>query len=539
MVSFTSSAINKSGKKFAPKAPPRRAPLAAVNSARASVSEGRPSVTPVPETQKAHAPPVVSPTPDTPQPVQVTEEPRIEDVVISNTAIPQPVASVTPITETARSVASHEGSVVAKERPVPISGPGQSRRERAINAPQTEVPESRIQVNRSPSQSIPPEEASIQALAQVTAAENTPTPIAQPTTRIFKPPERINRPESTTELNNVTLTSEESTPQTDNASATTTPKPRASQSKRHQSTASDTTPGTENARTRKPRGKRKREPTPEESEHVEIAPTVVKMSELCKDLRTGKKSRREMELRNLEQQEAERKEKAREKARNPDTPVKTDVENGSAAPSGINTTPTKASGPRMRIVNGEIVVDNASLQIDRHADAAREFGEGEHVVESRLNRKINQATYGKRTKAESWDEDLTDLFYRGLRMFGTDFSLISKMFPGRSRRQIKLKFNNEERKDPERIKRTLLGPSEAIDIQTYSELTNTVYEDVEVIQRELDEDKKRIEEQHEREKRAQDEMMRNPSGIADKNVVPSIENNNIKKRRSISKSISA
>lgn len=491
----------------------------------------------MPETQKAQAPPAVTPSPDTPQPVQVTEEPRIEHGIVSSTSatpIPRPVASVTPVAETARS----EGSVVP-EKPVPISAPIQSRRERAINAPQPLPEVSRIEAN-APNETIPPVEASIQALAQVAAAENTPTPIAQPTTRIAAPRERINRTESAPELNIATATSGESTPQTDNDSATTTPKPRASQSKRRKSTTSETTPSTESAKPRKPRGKRKREPTPEESENVEIAPTVVKMSELCKDLRTGKKSRREMELRNLEQQEAERKEKAREKARNAGTPVKADAENGSSAPAAINTTPTKASGPRMRIVNGEIVVDNASLQIDRHADAAREFGEGEDVVESRLNRKINQATYGKRTKAESWDEELTDLFYRGLRMFGTDFSLISKMFPGRNRRQIKLKFNNEERKDPERIKRTLLGPSEAIDIQTYSELTNTVYEHVEVIQRELDEDKKRIEEQHQREKRAQDELMRNPTGLAnDTNVVPSIEYTSVKKRRSISKSISA
>lgn len=424
-------------------------------------------------------------------------------------------------------------------RPVPISAPTQSRRGRTVNKSQNLPEVSQFEAN-VPNETIPPVEASIQALAQAAAAEVTPTPITQPTARIAASHESANRTESAPVSTIATATHGEPISQTDNASATTTPKPHASQSKRRKSTTSENTPGAENAKSRKPRGKRKREPTPEESENVEIAPTVVKMSELCKDLRTGKKSRREIELRNLEQQEVERKEKAKEKARNTGTPVKTDAENGSSVPTGVNTTPTKASGPRMRIVNGEIVVDNASLQIDRHADAAREFGEGEDVVESRLNRKINQATYGKRTKAESWDEELTDLFYRGLRMFGTDFSLISKMFPGRNRRQIKLKFNNEERKDPERIKRTLLGPSEAIDIQTYSELTNTVYEDVEVIQRELDEDKKRIEEQHEREKRAQDELMLNPSGVAnDKNVVPSIENTSIKKRRSISKSISA
>lgn len=530
---YTNFLADKSGRKFAPKAPPRRAPPAAAKSARASVSDGRPSATPVPETQKALAPPVVASSPDTPQPVQVTEEPRIEDAIVNSTSatpVSRPVTSVTPITEPTRST-PHDESVVP-EKPVPVTAPTQSRRERVNNAPQTQAPG--VEASAASNTAIPTVEASIQALAQVAAAESIPTPIAQPTSRIPAPRDRTNRTESVYDANIATETSGESTPQT-----TTTPKPRASQSKRRKSTTSETTPGVESANPRKPRGKRKREPTPEESENVEIAPTVVKMSELCKDIRTGKKSRREIELRNLEQQEAERKEKAREKARNAGTPVKPDAENGSSAPT-VNTTPTKTNLPRMRIVNGEIVVDKDSLEIVQHADAARELGEGEDVVESRLNRKINQATYGKRTKAVSWDEELTDLFYRGLRMFGTDFESISKMFPGRNRRQIKLKFNNEERKDPERIKRTLLGPSEVFDIQTYSELTNTVYEDPEVIQRELDEDKKRIEEQHEREKRAQDELMHNPSGLAnDKNVAPSIETTSIKKRRSISKSISA
>ncbi|OJJ43757.1 hypothetical protein ASPZODRAFT_73462 [Penicilliopsis zonata CBS 506.65] len=166
----------------------------------------------------------------------------------------------------------------------------------------------------------------------------------------------------------------------------------------------------------------------------------------------------------------------------------------------------------MRIVNGEIVLDTASLQVDRHADAARAVGELEDVVENSLTRKINQASYGKRSKTESWDEDMTDLFYRGLRMFGTDFMMISKMFPGRSRRQIKLKFNNEERRDPERIKDALIGPRETIDIATYSEMTNTVYDDPKVIQQELDEEKKRIEDQHAKEKQVQEELLRNPQG---------------------------
>lgn len=260
----------------------------------------------------------------------------------------------------------------------------------------------------------------------------------------------------------------------------------------------------------------------------------MKMSELCKDNRTGKMSKREIELRNIELVELERKQKEREDGKS-GTPVRQSTEKGESSnlnADSVASTPSKIqTGPRMRIVNGEIVIDAASLQVDRHADASRGAGELEDVVENKLTRKINQATYGKRTKTESWDEDMTDLFYRGLRMFGTDFMVISKMFPGRSRRQIKLKFNNEERRDPARVKETLLGPREAVDIETYSAMTNTVYDDPRAIQKELDEDKKRIEEQHAKEKQAQEELLRNPSG-GDKDIIPSIETPNTHKGRS-------
>jgi len=257
--------------------------------------------------------------------------------------------------------------------------------------------------------------------------------------------------------------------------------------------------------------RKKREPTPEGAERVEILPNVIKMSELCKDLKTGRKSKRETELRKLENEELERKWKAQEEGLNTSTSVKETVEPESNNEDRLPP-PKPQSGPVMRIVNGEIVLDTASLEVDRHADAARSAGDLEDVVENQLTRKINQATYGKRSKTESWDEEMTDLFYRGLRMFGTDFMVISKLFPGRSRRQIKLKFNNEERRDPQRIKDTLLGPRETISIQTYSEMTQQTFDDPKVIQQELDDEKKRIEEQHEKEKQLQDELMRNPTG---------------------------
>jgi len=67
-----------------------------------------------------------------------------------------------------------------------------------------------------------------------------------------------------------------------------------------------------------------------------------------------------------------------------------------------------------------------------------------------------------------------------------------------------------------------------------SEITNTIYEDPQVIQQELDEEKRRIEDQHVKEKEAQEELLRNPSGKRNDNTAPGIEdtNSNIQKGKS-------
>lgn len=335
--------------------------------------------------------------------------------------------------------------------------------------------------------------------------EYRPTKYAKKTSEITKSRQKSQSQVSTSIGPTIDGTSE--TPGGSLAPSTPDPSQAGKKNKKRQRSkagASDAEPS-EKAK----RARRKREPTPDDAETVEILPNVMKMSELCKDLKTGKKSKREVELRRLEQVELESKQKAQDEvASATGTPMK------AKAPEGEQSAePAKpAAGPVMRIVNGEIVLDTASLEVDRHADAARDAGDLEDVVENQLTRKVNQATYGKRSKTESWDEELTDLFYRGLRMFGTDFMVISNMFPGRSRRQIKLKFNNEERRDPQRIKDTLLGPREVIDIEEYSAMTNQTYDDPKLIQKELDEEKRVIEEQHEKEKQLHEEMLRNPTG---------------------------
>ncbi|KAE8371658.1 hypothetical protein BDV26DRAFT_298588 [Aspergillus bertholletiae] len=527
MKSFSSSAINKSGKKFAPKAPVRRAAPAPAPRRPSVASQVSASQTPQPPTQTATPEPAstVEPSPSRETPALDAATPHENDTVSTPPATATATATATPkAAATAISIPrpkrkpsfsaftlSQPPNVTPTE-PTPLPSievaPDESRENRAL-VEEPQVSETRVHKEPSLVAENRPSKR-----PKISAEPPTPALESQQPSGI---PQLATPPATQTSTNEETSTSRDTTesqPPTDQNRKTAKPR------KRKPSKDVNGGDATTKMRERKPRAARKkREPTPEGSEAVQIAPGIVKMSELCKDLRTGKISKRETELRQMELAELERKQKAQQDGENAEqSPIK---ENENAASPALETSNSgdqkPQNGPVMRIVNGEIVLDAASLEVDRHADAAKNAGELEDVVENSLTRKVNQASFGKRSKTESWDEEMTDLFYRGLRMFGTDFMMISKLFPGRSRRQIKLKFNNEERRDPGRIKDTLLGPREAVDITTYSEMTNTIYDDPKIIQQELDEEKKRIEDQHAKEKQAQEELVNNPDGATDAN----------------------
>ncbi|KAJ5570252.1 uncharacterized protein N7459_009682 [Penicillium hispanicum] len=540
MKSFSSSAINKSGKKFAPKAPVRRAVPGAAAPAR------RPSAVQQAQTQAAQASqqereapssapqysvPSVEPEPpaildETPITVS-NSQPSVQ--VTSNQATPIPVPQ--PKRKSSVSAPIRRGSITAAITPTPTPDVPTSPRTLPTEPPL--VPSIEQDIEQSVARDVAAEAG--HSAADVGAPSGTSsghepapevrgtsfTPIERPTKRAKKTSEitksyqrrqahsrtpSLSTP-AASQANVSTVEGTNETPSASVAPSTLGPSEASAKGKKRKTSKA----GTDASGAGKPKQvrRRKREATPEGAEMVEILPNVIKMSELCKDLKTGKKSKRETELRRLELVEMERKQKAQEEGARTRTPIK--KPNEPETNQGDRLPEFKSqSGPVMRIVNGEIVLDTASLEVDRHADVARNAGELEDVVENQFTRRINQATYGKRSKTETWDEEMTDLFYRGLRMFGTDFMVISKLFPGRSRRQIKLKFNNEERRDPQRIKDTLLGPREIIDIATYSAMTNTVYDNPKVIQQELDDEKKRIEEEHAKEKALQEEMLRNP-----------------------------
>ena len=258
---------------------------------------------------------------------------------------------------------------------------------------------------------------------------------------------------------------------------------------------------------------KKRATTPENAEIVEIVPTIVKMSDLCKDLHTGKKSLRAEEIRIFELEEAAKKQAA--KQRGGDTQDAPSSETVNQLLERVGGGEAEQSGavqphPEFQLVNGEIVIVESSLRLDRHANAqaAREAEPVTVVEESALTHKSNSHSFMKREKRHNWNEEMTDLFYDGLRMFGTDFNMISKMFPGRSRASIKLKFTKEEKNDEERIKQTLLGDRIPVNMEEFSKMSNTTYNDPSELERDMEEDRRRLEEEQAREREAIDEVVR-------------------------------
>lgn len=268
---------------------------------------------------------------------------------------------------------------------------------------------------------------------------------------------------------------------------------------------------------RKTRRGSRRKATPEEIRNLEVAPSKTRIAELCLDNKAGKISSREQELRDMDQAAVEEK-KQMEALRIDGQPNLQQI-SGDEPVAAERTEPLHAWGrqeelvrsvPKTIIMDGQIMIDPDSLQIDRHANAnaARLGEELSPVEENDLSRRVTSGKWVKRDRSGGWNNELLDRFYQGLRMFGTDFEIISRMFPGKSRHAIKLKFCKEERLDGSRIRAALLGDRMPVMLEEYETMTGTKYKDPSEIQQLLEEDKRRLEEEQELEKQAMEEAAR-------------------------------
>ncbi|MFH4973525.1 hypothetical protein AB6A40_000234 [Gnathostoma spinigerum] len=119
----------------------------------------------------------------------------------------------------------------------------------------------------------------------------------------------------------------------------------------------------------------------------------------------------------------------------------------------------KVAAPQVKIAeDGTLILDESSLTV---TNEEKQHMIWETVNEDRGFKKISSLSFRKNPlkRGTSWSELETDLFYEVLRATGPDFGLMHEFFPSRTRPELKLKFNREERTNWERLKYALESPT--------------------------------------------------------------------------------
>ncbi|KAH8119876.1 hypothetical protein DFH11DRAFT_1685346 [Phellopilus nigrolimitatus] len=120
--------------------------------------------------------------------------------------------------------------------------------------------------------------------------------------------------------------------------------------------------------------------------------------------------------------------------------------------------------------NGETIIDEESLYVDRAEDGDDGTDKYTHVEESDQTKFVNSASYGRKIRGSRWSAEETELFYDALSQFGENYELISYVLPGRDRKSCKNKFKTEDKKNSNRIT-FCLNNRVPYDMQTLSRLT--------------------------------------------------------------------
>ncbi|RYP48409.1 hypothetical protein DL768_005682 [Monosporascus sp. mg162] len=277
----------------------------------------------------------------------------------------------------------------------------------------------------------------------------------------------------------------------DGADGSTAPKKKRVTRKRKPSTTENgeaaTAEGEERATQPKKTPRPRRQTlTPEDAENQQIDHSTMKMGELIKDLGIGKPFKHAEAI-------AERARQARGEARRrklekqkramgliPDD--EEDVLSASVTAAGNGRRGVSAgidmaapgvdtgAGVGYEVVDGQIVVNQSSLVVDRHA--VQDSLNLVTVEEDEFSHLTTAASYRRPSRAitNAWTEDETERFYHLLSMFGCDFETIAGMLPGKNRRMVKCKFNREERLRPKRVNAAIMVRGQkkvSIDIEEY------------------------------------------------------------------------
>ena len=144
---------------------------------------------------------------------------------------------------------------------------------------------------------------------------------------------------------------------------------------------------------------------------------------------------------------------AADKAKGPAAPVVHDTAEDDAAPEAV-------TAPQVQVINGEIVLNEASIIVAGTTPAGnRADTEDYTVVEEEAQLAVVGASYNSfvsRRAPQHWTVDETKLFYDALRQVGTDFGTMEAYFnKTRTRKQLKRKFQIESTKNPHLIDNAL------------------------------------------------------------------------------------
>ncbi|CAL5039920.1 unnamed protein product [Urochloa decumbens] len=95
--------------------------------------------------------------------------------------------------------------------------------------------------------------------------------------------------------------------------------------------------------------------------------------------------------------------------------------------------------------------------LDYRDDEARNFDRTENYAQNAT--KLNYHSYMNKQTRAKWSKSDTDMFYKGLRQFGSDFAMIQQLIPGKNRHQVRAKFKTEEKKNPLQVHDALIHRS--------------------------------------------------------------------------------
>lgn len=125
-----------------------------------------------------------------------------------------------------------------------------------------------------------------------------------------------------------------------------------------------------------------------------------------------------------------------------------------------------------RIVDGKIVLDEQSLFANYRDDEqqAREQRNWEVVDERESDQFVNSASRSKQRRTQRWSAEETERFFQAVSQWGTDFEMITRLFPHRTRREIKSKWTKESRQNSKRLDDAFVRRT-AIDLTAYGNAT--------------------------------------------------------------------